>query len=80
MEELVQDYIALLQKDEPASSKFWELETRVKKDRKSPGVILEMRKSEMVYDIVMLIRYEIIQLDDLDGFSENLVEQVKLLA
>lgn len=79
MEKLVQEYIALLRKKETASDKFWKLEDRIKKDRKHPGVIMEMRKSDMTYDIVMLIRYGVIQLDDLEGFSEELIEQVRFM-
>lgn len=79
MEKLVQEYIKLLQKDEKASDKFWELESRIKKDRKHPGVIMEMRKSQMVYDIVMLIQYGVIQLTDLEGFSDDVIEQVTFL-
>lgn len=79
MECLVQEYIELLQKDENASDKFWELEARIKEDRKHPGVIMEMRKSDMTYDIVRLILYGVINLDDLDGFSEDLVGQVRFM-
>ncbi len=79
MEKLVQEYIALLQKKENASDKFWKLEDRIKKDRKHPGVIMKMRKSDMAYDIVMLICYGVIQLDDLEGFSEELIEQVRFM-
>ena len=40
MERLVAEYIALLQTDKSASAKFWELEKRIKQDKKSPGVIM----------------------------------------
>ncbi len=40
MERLTKEYIALLSSnDKEASEKFWELEKRIKKDRKHPGVI-----------------------------------------
>ena len=52
MERLVKEYIQLLNSSEDASDKFWKLEERIKKDRKHPGVILEMRKSDMLYNIV----------------------------
>ena len=40
MERLVAEYIALLQTDKSAYAKFWELEKRIKQDKKSPGVIM----------------------------------------
>ena len=42
----------------------------------NPGVILEMNKSNMLYDIVALINYGVITEDDLDGFSDELKERV----
>lgn len=61
---------------ENASDKFWKLEERIKKDRKHPGVILEMRKSNMFYDIVALINYGVITEEDLEGFGDDLKERV----
>ena len=40
VELLEMEYIALLQTDKSASAKFWELEKRIKQDKKSPGVIM----------------------------------------
>lgn len=41
MEHLNKEYMALLSlEDKKASEKFWELEKRIKKDKKQPGVIL----------------------------------------
>ena len=76
MERLVKEYIQLLNSSEDASDKFWKLEERIKKDRKHPGVILEMRKSDMLYDIVALINHGVITEEDLDGFSDDLKERV----
>ena len=76
MERLVKEYIQLLNSPENASDKFWKLEERIKKDRKHPGVILEMRKSDMLYDIVALINHGVITEEDLDGFSDDLKERV----
>ena len=77
MDKLNKEYIKLLSGDEAASEKFWKLEERIKSDRKRPGVIIQMRKSEMVYDIAMLIRDEVIDIQDLEGFSDELKEQVQ---
>ena len=77
MERLVRKYIDFLESDKPASSKFWELEKKIKEDKKNPGVQLELRKSEAVWDIVMMLRDEVISKEDLDGFSADLIDTVE---
>lgn len=79
MEQLVKQYVELLSSPGNASDHFWELEKRIKKDRKHPGVLLEMRKSEAIWDIAILVGHEVITLEDLDGFSEDLIDAVKLI-
>ncbi len=79
MERLVEEYITFLSSDQPASDKFWELEKRIKQDKKCPGVLIEMRKSSAIYDIVRLIGYKVISLDDLEEFSDDLKEAVKFM-
>jgi len=54
MERLVREYIVLLNSPGNASEHFWELEKRIRKDRNHPGVIMDMRKSEAIWDIAML--------------------------
>ena len=61
----------------PASEKFWELEKRIKEDKRHPGVIMEMSKSEVIWDIVRLIRLKVITYDDLSDFSDELQMEVK---
>lgn len=78
MEKLVGEYITFLsQDDKAASDKFWELEKRIKKDRKHPGVIMELNKSEAIWDIANLIRQKVILPDDLSDFSKELQQDVK---
>ena len=77
MERLVREYIEFLESDKPASNKFWELEKKIKEDKKNPGVQLELRKSEAVWDIVMMLRDEVITRDDLAGFSAELIATVE---
>lgn len=77
MERLIGEYIEFLGSDKPASSKFWELEKKIKEDKKNPGVQLELRKSEAVWDIAMMIRDEVISKEDLDGFSADLIDTVE---
>ena len=79
MERLLQEYVELLSGAENASEKFWKLEERIKKDKKHPGVLIEIRKSNMIYDIVSLINLGVITTSDLDEFSEELKEGVNFL-
>ncbi len=77
MEQLTKEYINLLSSPGYASAHFWELEKRIKKDRKHPGVILEMRKSNAVWDIIVFLREDIISWEDLNGFSQELIDVIK---
>ncbi len=79
MERLAREYIILLQSEKKASSKFWELEKRIKQDKKSPGVIIDMRRSTAINNIVSLFLDEVISLDDLEEFSDDLKEAVKYI-
>lgn len=79
MERLDMEYIAILQNKKSASTKFWELEKRIKQDKKSPGVIIDMRRSTAINNIVSLVLDEVISLDDLEEFSDSLKEAVKYI-
>ena len=78
MEGLVNEYADFLNDDtKPASERFWELEKRIKEDKRHPGVIMELKKSEVIWDIVRLIRLQVITYDDLSDFSDELQLEVK---
>ena len=78
MEGLIKECVNFLNDDKmPASDKFWELEKRIKEDKHQPGVIMEMRKSEAIWDIVRLTRLKVIIYDDLSEFSGDLQQEVK---
>ena len=79
MEKLVKEYADFLYSDQPASVKFWEMEKRIKRDRKKPGVCIELRKSDMFWDIARLIKDKVISEDDLEEFSDDLKEAVALI-
>ena len=79
MEKLVKEYADYLCSDLPASTKFWEIEKRIKRDRKTPGVCIELRKSDMFWDIAELINDKVISMDDLEEFSKDLKEAVALI-
>ena len=80
MDCLNKEYIALLSSDKGnPSDRFWELEGRIRRDRKSPGVTIEMQKSSAVFDIADFIRLKVIKMDDLADFSDALKEAVKTM-
>ena len=79
MERLIKEYMDLLDGAENASDKFWKLEERIKKDKKHPGVMLELSKGNMIFDIVALINSGVITTADLADFSDELKESVDFL-
>ena len=79
MEKLVKEYAEYLCSDLPASTKFWEIEKRIKRDRKTPGVCIELRKSDIFWDIAGLINDKVISMEDLKEFSDDLKEAVALI-
>lgn len=79
MDRLICEYIEMLQSPRPASEKFWALDKRIKQDRQNPGVILDVRRSSAIFDIAMMLRTGVIEHEDLDGFSEDVIETVNYL-
>ena len=79
MEKLIISYIQYLEGDASASTKFWELEKRIKRDRKNPGVLIEVNKQDMPFDLFRLICERVITVNDLEDFSDELKEGVKFL-
>ena len=79
MERLVKEYMDLLDGAENASDKFWKLEERIKKDKKHPGVMLELSQGNMIFDIVALVKSDVIITADLADFSDELKESVDFL-
>ena len=78
MESLVEEYVSFLNNDtKAASEKFWELEKRIKEDKRHPGVIMKTSKAEAIWDIVRLIRLKVITYDDLSDFGDELQQEVK---
>ena len=73
MEMLIGQYIEMLNGDSEASSRFWALEERVNGDKLSSGVLAsDIRRSTMRYEIANLLSDNVITLDDLDGFTEDI--------
>lgn len=79
MEKLIASYVKYLEGEESASAKFWELEKKIKRDRKNPGVLIELSKQDMPFDLIRLIHEGVITVNDLDDFSDELKETVIFL-
>lgn len=80
MQKLNNEYIKLLQRENVPSKNFWDLEKRIFKDKRSVGVVISnMRRSTMIQNILELLRDDIIQFDDLNDFSEELKNEIKLM-
>ena len=77
MERLCKEYINLLSSDINASDRFWELEKRIKADRKKTGVIAIMSRSEMIFNIANLVNDGAISMDDLEEFSDDAKEALR---
>lgn len=80
MENLINDYEAILAGDADASDKFWKLEKRIRKDKKKSGVcVTDMSRSQMFVNIMVMLDEKVITLEDLEGFSDSLRERIELL-
>ena len=76
MERLNREYIEILSSDKAASEKCWALDDRMKEDKKKPGVMLELRKSNVFWDLLKLIRDGAITVADLSDFSPELQNEI----
>lgn len=76
MKKLNKEYIEILSRDGSAAQNFWDLENRVFKDKRSVGVVIDMRRSRMLINILDLLKDHVINLEDLDEFSEELRKEV----
>ena len=77
MERIVEEYRELLGSEDQASEKFWALDERIKQDKRNPDVLLhDVKRSNMYIHLLQFLRYEVIRLENLDGFSEELQEKL----
>ena len=72
MGRLIEEYRAILESEESSSEKIWALEKRIRQDKKSPGVIVDMRRSTMRLELMQMLFQGVIQPSDLEGFSQEL--------
>ena len=78
MVKLLNEYREIINSDLNPSERFWQLYEKIKKDKKSPGVIIDSRRSILFDNLADLLNIGAITLDDLSQFSEYAQEKVKL--
>ena len=76
MNKLNKEYIELLSSEGKPSEKFWALEERIRNDKKDTGVQLKMSRSNCIPNIISLLNEEVITMEDLDEFSDELKETI----
>ncbi len=77
LDKLNKEYIALLSAEGNPAEKFWELDKRLAQDKKKTGVTIEMSRSNLIYNIISLLNEGVIDVEDLDGFSDDLKRTVR---
>lgn len=55
MDKLNQEYIQLLSGGDSPSEKFWQLDKRIKADKRSPGVLLHLSRTDLFYSLLSLL-------------------------
>lgn len=76
MDKLNREYMELLNSEGTPSDKFWALEERIREDKKANAVQADVRRSRMKIILANLLAEGAITLGDLDGFSDELKEQL----
>lgn len=79
MEQLNQEYMDILSGQGNPSDKFWMLEKRINQDKRCRGVVIQMRKQNLVFDLAALINEGVITFSDIQEFSEEVKDVVKYL-
>ena len=67
----------MLSCDGNPSEKFWQLDKRIRSDKRNPGVQLQMTRTNFIYNIVSFINNDVTSVKDLEVFSEELKETVR---
>lgn len=71
---LNEEYAKILCGEGSEAEKFWVIEKRINKDKQSSGVITEMKRSNFYSIILELISNEVITVNDLEGFSDEVID------
>ena len=77
--ERVNKKISKILADEKISpaERFWKAEKLINREKKSTGVIIDMRRSTFKLNLLRLLKEKAITLDDLSDFSSELQEEIR---
>ena len=70
MERLCKEYVKLLSGEGKPSERFWELDKRIKEDKKHTGVRCTTSRSDLILLVTNLLCEDAITMEDLSDFSE----------
>ena len=76
MAKLNKEYIALLSENNNPSTNFWKLKKRIRQDVKSPGVAIDIRRSDFFVEILSLMNAGVINREDLADFSKEVTNWI----
>lgn len=79
MDRLNRAYAEILAGAGKPSEKFWTLEKRIREDKHRPGVQLQLKRSELVCTLAILLNDGVITPNDLKGFSDGLLTSLSML-
>lgn len=77
MERLNQEYMEILSGNGNASDKFWALDERIKQDKRRPGVLASVSRSNMYPILLGLLHDDAISEEDLKDFSEDVRDALR---
>ena len=80
IDKMNKEYINLLSSGERPENKFWALEKRIRNDKNDAGVVVEMKRSKLIDNVVALLDEGAITMNDLEEFSDEFKEKVRFLA
>lgn len=78
MNRMIKEYTEILnQRGKDSSDIFWELDARMRHDKKLSGVVVwDMRRSNMYEHLIELLWEDAITVEDLSEFSADLRERI----
>lgn len=76
MDRLCREYIELLSGDHDSSEKVWQLDKRIKEDKRKPGIQLQFNQTNFICDMIAPMNDGVITVGDLENFSDELRETV----
>lgn len=79
MEKLFVKYEKVFDSNIDAGERFWKVFKQMKKDSRKVSVSCEMARSQMMLNILTMLREKSITFDDLEGFSDELIANLEFL-